>query len=484
MGRRRGPVDCVVLAALALTAPALGLAAELPGAAPAAALPTAGVLGEDAAGVAVPPTDQTRFGVAAGIGETDNVNLTSSHPQSQTLSAADLDFALTRTGSRLDASALGDFTDIDYLQGAYSNQVLGRFDGLALAKLWSDRLKWIVREDYGDAQIDPFAAITPSNLERENLFTTGPDLTLRPSDATFVELEALYGRSSYETSPFDANIGTGSVAVGRQLSALSSLSLVGQVQELKFDNTTVNTDYDRRELYGRYQIQGARTQVEAELGVTQANDVGSWETTPLARLSLARQVSPFSSITLDGGREYTDGAGSFSDLRAGAAGGITIGAVTQTTANYLRNYASAGWVFSRLRTSFGLTGTWERDTYDQDDTFDVNRAEVEANLGRHITQTISADITAGVERDQYPNQGFADKYGTAGGGLTWRPGRWVEVYARYDHAFRSTSGPASAIGLGGGYDENRVFVMVGYRPHTAADEAGGNMGLLPAAPPN
>ena len=450
--------------------PALGLAAELPGAAPAAGLPTAGVLGEDAAGVAVPPTDQTRFGVAAGIGETDNVDLTSSNARSQTLAAADLDFALTRTGSRLDASALGNFTDIDYLQGAYSNQVLGRFDGLALAKLWSDHLKWIVRDDYGESQVDPFAAVTPVNLQRENVFATGPDLTLRPSDSTFIELEALYERSSYQTSPFDGNTASGSIAVGRQLSTLSSLSLVGQVQELRFDNTTVNTDYDRRELYGRYQIKGARTQVEAELGATQANDVGSWETTPLARLSLARQVSPSSSVTIGGGREYTDGAGSFSGLRAGAAGGITVGAVTQTTANYLRNYASAGWRFARLRTSFGLTGTWERDTYDREDIFDVSRVGVEATLGRHITQAISADITAGVDRDQYLNQGFSDKYGTAGGGLTWRPGRWVEVYARYDHAFRRTSGAASLMATGGGYDENRVFVMVGYRPHTAADE--------------
>lgn len=439
------------------------------------------MLGEDAAGLAVPPTDQTRFGVAAGIGETDNVGLTATNRRSQTLAAADLDFALTRGGSRLDASALGNFTDIDYLQGAYSNQVLGRFDGLALAKLWSDRLKWIVRDDYGESQVDPFTAVTPINLERENVFTTGPDLTLRPSDTTFVELEALYGRTSYQKSPFDANTASGSVAVGRQLSALSSLSLVGQVQELRFDNTTVNTNYDRRELYGRYQIRGARTQVAAELGATQANDAGSWKTSPLARLSLARQLSPFSSITLAGGREYTDVSGSFSNLRAGAAGGITVGAVAQTTTNYLRNYASAGWLFSRLRTNFGLTGNWERDTYDRDQIFDVSRAGVGATLGRQIAQTISADITVGIDHDHYLHEGFSENYGTAGGGLTWRPGRWVEVYARYDHSFRHTSGPESLTAPGGGYDENRVFVMIGYRPHTRADEGGGT-GLLPAAP--
>ena len=445
-------------------------------------LPVPSLLSEDAAGIAVPPTDQTHYGIAAGVGETDNVNLSSTNPKSQTLAAADLDFALTRSGSRLDASALGNFTDINYLQHAYGNQLLGRFDGLATAKLWSDRLKWLVRDDYGEAQLDPFAAVTPTNLQRENLFTTGPDLMLRPSERSFVELEALYGRTSYQTSPFDENTGSGSIAVGRQLSALSSLSLVGQAEAQRFSNTTLNTNYDRRELYGKYQARGARTQLSAQLGATQANDTGSWTTTPLVRLSLMRQISPFSSVTLGGGREYTDAAGAFGALRAGAAGGIAVGGVAQTSANYLRNYASAGWMFSRLRTSFGLTGSWERDTYDRQGIYDTTLAGLQAMLGRHLTPTLSADVTAGVDRTKYLNQGFTDTYGTVGAGVTWRPGRWVEVYARYDHSFRRTSGPASLTATGAGYDENRVFVMIGYRPHSAADEAAAGGGMPAMAP--
>jgi hypothetical protein len=446
-------------------------------------LPVPSLLAQDAAGVALPPTDQTLFGVAAGVGETDNVNLSPTNPQAQTLAATDLDFALTRAGSVLDASALGNFMDIDYLQNAYSNQVLGRFDGLAIAKLWSDRLKWLVRDDFGEAQVDPFAPLTPANLERENIVTTGPDLTLRPTAASFVELEGLYGRASYQSSPFDANTATGSIAFGRQLSALSSVSLVAQVQQLRFVNTTVNTDYDRREVFGRYRIQGARTQIDAELGATQADDVGSWSTTPLVRLSLERTVSPFSKITLGGGREYTDAAGSFADLRAGAAGGIALGAVSQTTANYLRNYALAGWEFSRLRTTFGLTGNWERDAYDRQENYDRTSADLEAMLGRQITQTLSADITASANQTKYFNQEFTDHYGTVGAGLIWRPGRWVEVYARYEHSLRRTSGPASVIAPGSGYDENRVFVMIGYRPHAASGVGEAEGGGSPAGMP-
>jgi hypothetical protein len=434
---------------------------------PGALLPGGVFPGEATTGLGAPPAELVRYGIAAGIGETDNVFLSSVNPKSQTLAAADLDFDLRRTGSRLDASALGNFTDIDFLQGAYGNQVLGRFDGLATAKLWSDRLKWLVADDYGEEQTDPFAPITPVNLQRVNVFRTGPDLTLRPSYASFVHLDAYYSQLSYQKSPFDGHNLVGGVELGRQLSSLSSLSLVVQAEELRFDNTTINTDYDRREAYGRYFIQGARTSLDAQLGATQANDVGSsWRTSPLARLKLTRRVSPFSLLTLAGGREYTDAGGSFSSLTAGAGGGIVVGPVVQTTANYLRNYGSAGWLFARLRTTLSATVNWERDTYAAQSIFNATRADLGFNLGRSITTKLSANITGTLDRYEYLNQGFTDKFGTIGGGLAYRPGRWFVVYARYDHAFRRASGTASQGFAGPDYDENRVFIMVGYRPHS------------------
>ena len=452
-----------------------------PGAAlPGAMLPGTQIPGETSTALSPPPADLTLYGIAAGIGETDNVNLSSTNPKSQTLAATNLDFDLRRSGSRLDASALGTFTDLDYLQGAYSNQILGRFDGLATAKLWSDRLKWEFADDYGEEQTDPFAAVTPVNLQRVNVFTTGPDLTLRPSYSTFVNLGAHYEQINYQTSPFSGHTLLGSAEFGRNLSPLSSLSLVVQAEALRFNNTIVNTDYDRREAYGRYVIQGARTSIDAQLGATQANDAGaSWKTSPLVRLRLTRRVSPFSVLTLGGGREYTDAAGSFSSLSSGAGGGIVVAPVAQTTANYVRDYGSAGWEFQRLRTALGLTANWEHDAYDFQTVFDVTREDIGVNLGRDLTPKLALSITGTADRYEYVNQGFTDKFGTIGGGLIYRPGRWFIVYARYDHAFRRASGAPTVLFGQAGYDENRVFVMVGYRPHSEEMDSGSGSGGAP-----
>jgi hypothetical protein len=483
-----------VITALALASPALALgqtappdqsAATVP---PVQAVPGIGSPGAALPGAVMPggalpseagtelgpvPTELTRYGIAAGVGETDNVNLSSTDPKSQTIAATDIDFDLRRTGSRLDASALGNFTDLYYAQGAYSNQILGRFDGLADLKLWSDRLKWDIAEHYGEEQTDPFVAITPANLQRVNVFTTGPDLTLHPSDSTFLNLNAHYSRITYQRNPFDGHNLLGSAEFGHQVSPLSSLSLVVQAEELRFDNTIVNTNYDRRQAYARYLIQGARTSIDAQLGATQADDVSSsWRTGPLARLLLTRRISPFSVITLGGGKEFTDAGGSFSSLTSSAGGSIAVAPVAQTTANYSRTYGSAGWEFVRLRTNVRLTGNWERDIYDLQSVFNATRADLGISLGRALTPLLSVNLSGTAGRYDYLNQGFVDKFGTVGGGLIYRPGRWVIIYARYDHSFRRTSGAPSLLVGGTGYDENRAFIMIGYRPHSDTEAAG------------
>ncbi len=458
--------------------PAVGApAASLPGATvPGVVMPSAGFSGAGAlTGLSMPPANYTEYGAAVGIGATDNVHQSSSHSTSQTLAAANLFFDLIRSGSRLQMSALGNFSDINYLEHAYSNQVLGRFDGFGKLTLWKHHLSWVVQDDYGDQEINPLESMTPTNLQRVNIFSTGPELKLTPTLSSFVDLKALYSRSSYQNSPFDEQAGTGSISIGHRFSEVSSISLVGDVQQLRFDNTTVNRNYQTREYYGRYAVRGARTAIELDAGLAQANDTGAWTSSPLVRLSLSRNVSPFSSITLAGGRDYQNAMGSFAGLSAGAAGGIPIGAVTQTTANALQTYGNAGWEFHRLRTTIALTGAWHRNQYDRQSTFDVTNADVELSLQRKLTPRLSANVTATADRARYFNHGFTDNFATAGAGLTYRPGRWLVIYGTYTHEFRRTSGSAAR---GIRFDDNRGFIMIGYYPHsTGTAPPGAGMGM-------
>lgn len=449
----------------ATSAPGAGApAAVLPGASlPGGSAPFAGLAGAGTTGLTPLPAEYVNYGVSAGLGESDNVNFSPTHPKSQTLSAANLFFDLIRSGSRLDASATGNFSDTDYLEGAYSNQLLGRFDGFADATLWENHLKWLVRDDYGDSQVDVLQSLTPVNLQRINIFSTGPQLTLQPTLSSFVELQGLYSRNTWQNSPFSGNSETGTATVGHDLSRASSISLVGQVEQQQFDNSSFNTNYQVHEYYGHYLLRAARTRVDLEGGVAQANDKGSWSSTPLARLALTRDVSPFSTVSVAGGRDFANAAGSFASLAGDVTGGIPIGSAAQTTGNAVHTYGNFTWDYRRLRTGIDFFGGWERRVYDVQSKYNFALTDVGLSLRRQFTPRLSGDISATLNRGQYGNQGFTNSYGTMGAGLIYRPGTWVVVYGRYDHQLRHSSGLANSLS----YDENRIFVMVGYYPHSS-----------------
>jgi hypothetical protein len=465
----------------AATAPTAGAPAV---GAPAAIVPggflpdtMSGLNGADTTGLTPLPAEFTNYGLSAGLGETDNVNLSPTHPKTQTLSSVNAFFDFIRSGSHLDLNAVGNFGDTDYLEGAYSNQVLGRFDGLADLTAWDHHFKWLVRDDYGDQQIDVLQSLTPVNLQRVNVFSTGPDLTLQPTTTSFVELEGIYSRNSWQDSPFSGNTVSGTATVGHQISPTSTISLVGQIEEERFDNTTVNADYQVREFYGHYALDITRTRLDLQAGVAQANDRGPWSTTPLVRVSASRSVSPFSTLSVAGGRDYTNAMGSFASLAGGTTGGIPVGAATQTTGNALHTYGDVTGEYRRQRTSISLTAEWQRNNYDVQSKFNYVSSDLALSLRRQITPRLSADVMATVDRSQYGNQGFTNDYGTVGTGLIYRPGTWFVIYGRYDHQFRTSSGLAHDLG----YDENRIFVMFGYYPHSSGTglpkEMGGGNGF-------
>src|ERR1700689_425840 len=128
------------------------------------------------------------FGADAGLGETDNVSLAPSNKVSQTMTVADIDFAVLEQSRLFNVNAKGDFSDYDYLQGAYGNELIGRFDGLAKLALVPDRVTWVLQEDSGQSLLDPYLPQTPSNRQNINYVSTGPDVDLRLGGTGFFDV--------------------------------------------------------------------------------------------------------------------------------------------------------------------------------------------------------------------------------------------------------------------------------------------------------
>ena len=408
------------------------------------------------------------YGADVGIGESDNVTLVQTDKISQTIAIADLDFDLKDQSRRFDVDAKGNFSDLDYLQGAYSNQLIGRFDGRADVALIPERVIWVLTESFGQSQIDPFLAVVPTNLENTNYVATGPDASFRLSPTVFLDLSARYAKTTYQTDPFDSNTVVGSAAVGRALSAQSSASINGSFERVSFDNTEVNTNFDRSSVYAHYEVQGARTQLTANLGATKVDQGLESFTGPNAKLKLLRKLSSVSTLTLTIGRDITDASTAFSNLQSGAIGGIVTAPAAVSLNNYIVTYGSLNWEYARNRTSIGVSGTWEKDSYDGSPLLDLNRSTAEFRIERRLTRALTAQLLGRLYRNEYSNTDFSETDGLVGAALIFRAGRGLEIKLRYDHSSRAVSGIADEPGVGNGdYGENRAFLTIGYRPRPA-----------------
>jgi hypothetical protein len=401
------------------------------------------------------------YGADVGIGESDNVTLVETNRVSQTIAVTDLDLDFKDQTRRFAADAKGAFTYLDYLQNAYSNQLLGRFDGSAQLALIPERVTWVLTESFGQSQIDPFVAAVPTNLQNVNYVATGPDAAFRFGPTVFLDLIARYAKTTYQTEPFDSNAVIGSAALGLALSPQSSISLNGSFKRMLFDNTEVNTDFNRSSAYVRYEIQGARTDLTANLGVTKVDQGSQSFTGPDAKLQLSRQLSSVSKLTFTFGRDITDASTAFANLQSGAIGGIVTGPAALSLNNYTVTYGTVAWEYARNRTTFAVSGSWERDSYDGQPLQDLTRGSAEFRVERKLSSVLTAQLRGRVFRNEYTNTDFTETDGLVGAALMYREGRGLEIKLRYDHASRVVSG------VGSGYSENQVFLTIGYRPRTA-----------------
>jgi hypothetical protein len=413
------------------------------------------------------------YGADVGIGESDNVTLVQTDKVSQTIAIADLDFDLKDQTRRFDVDAKGNFSDLDYLQNAYGNQLIGRFDGRADVSLIPERVIWVLTESFGQAQIDPFVAVVPTNLQNINYVATGPEASFRLGPTVFLDLSARYAKATYETDPFDSSTVLGSAALGRALSAQSSISINGSFERVSFDNTVVNTNFDRSSAFAHYEIQGARTDLTANLGVTKIDQGLVSFTGPDAKLQLLRKLSSVSTLKFTVGRDITDGSTAFANLQSGAIGGIVTGPAVVSPNNYTVTYGSIDWEYARNRTTIGVSGTWEKDSYDGQPLLDLTRGSAEFRLERKLTSLLTAQLLGRVYRTEYANTDFSETDGLVGAALMFRAGRGLEIKLRYDHSSRAVSGVGVVSGVGAvpgaitGYGENRAFLTIGYRPRAA-----------------
>jgi Putative beta-barrel porin 2 len=401
---------------------------------------------------------ESAWDVSAGLGETDNIRLTPTDKQSDTIGELGGDILWREQRRTFGADVTGDLAYLDYLHGYYSSEVAGNLQGNLQYALVPQLLRWTLSDNFGQGVIDPLAAVTPANREYINYASTGPDLTLPLNELNALLVDLRYSNIKYQRSPLSNNRYAATVGLRHQLSAASAISFNVRDELIRFDNSQLNPNYDQQSAYLRFDSGGLRTRLEMELGLNRVKMEQGTTSGALVRLAATRQLSPAASIVLTVGHELSDAGEDFRTLQAVGGGGLATQQVQPTADPFTNNYATFEWSYQRNRTTFGLGGGYYKVTYQmsQSQGLNENRLTVDAHAARHLTPVLEASLLAQFEREDFYNTLGNSNVATLTGLLTWRASRMLSVVVEYDHARRESELGATS------YIDNRGWLKLRY----------------------
>jgi hypothetical protein len=393
---------------------------------------------------------------SAGAGSTDNVMRTESGEQSETILSAGMQIDIDEETRRLDTTVVGNLDYLHYVDDTFDDEMVGRLDANLRLALAPGRFFWDFGDNYGQAQVDPFAPVTPENREDVNYFSTGPHLGFKLGSSGFAEFAARYSDVAYEISPFDSQRIFVAAGAGRELASGSKLSLHADWLQTDFDQELTNTDYELGSAYVRYEVKGARTEFAANAGAI-AFDGANEDTGPLLQISLTRQMSSASTLVLGAGHEFTDAATAFRDRPSLLQGVSSTGAATISSDVFTRNYVNLDWNYDRHRSGVVAAVRYSDDEYETRPELDVARTEFYLAFERQMTPAFTGRLFGAYSVSDYKNANFEDEVSTLGLSMGYLMGRHLSLTLDLNHEQRKVDGG------GTGYDETRGFLRLNYR---------------------
>jgi hypothetical protein len=405
-----------------------------------------------------------------GLVYSDNVTRTR-NGSGDTLALLGLVGDTSRQGPRVDYRLASDIALVKYLRSNYQTQPFGYLDGSGDLWIVPGVFSWTGRETYTETVIDPFAPVTPDNLESLNYATTGPRFTLRPTLRTTLTLDGTYSyMNSSSKSPLYVNIDNhryaGAVTLSHAFSNTSSAYITGSHEKVEFTDTVDNNNFKQDQALAGFKVADARTALDLSGGYTKLHEsvLATVQTLrgprelpqsqvpggAVWRVELSRQTSPSSRLSLHATKQVTDSANL---LRLNLDQPVpTSAAVRLTTGDpFTDRELGATWRFTAARTTFALGYLDIRERYKTHPTSDRNVKDATALLGRQLSPVLNWDIGAEFERQDFAIGGSSNTV-NAITSLRWQIGRQLSLRFLYAHSALTPHG----------YSENQVGVTASY----------------------
>ncbi|HNR22512.1 MAG TPA: hypothetical protein PKL49_05765 [Steroidobacteraceae bacterium] len=400
--------------------------------------------------------------LSIGAFHSDNIGRTSVDERSETVGEAGLQFGIARDQGRLTADVSADLRYRKYFDNAYDEELMGGLSGLLTYRFLPDRFSWVVQDNFGKALIDPRAVESPDNRQSTNYFSTGPDFRLPVGDRTEILLSGRWSDASFSESNADSQRLTGNVGLVRHLGTDSSLSLNAMAERVEFDDEIFNSNYDRQSAFIGYDTRGARTVVSLRAGYTAMHDFGDTTDGPLFDLTVARELSARSTLTLNAGTNLTDSVNAMrrdQDISGVSVEG-DIGIVSGDP--FQSDYVSIGLALAGVRTSLDLVADWRAEDHERDAVLNRDSIGAAATLTRRLSPTLSMSIYGRWTSEDFSDSDVEFDEWLFGADLDWEFARRFGLTFRVDRYEGSGDTPFGTDQRD--YTENRYALDLTYTP--------------------
>jgi hypothetical protein len=398
-----------------------------------------------------------------GVNYTDNVSRSQVDEESETIGTAGLLLGITTDRPNLDADVAAHLEYLHYLDDTFDSEVVGGVNAFVAYAFIPERFLWVVEDNFSQISSDITAVDTPDNRENVNFLSTGPDFTIGLTARTSLQLSGRVSDAYYEERETDSQGLSGSVALIRQMSDASSLSLNGSTSETDYDEE-VFSDFRIDSAFLRWQTVTERTTLILDGGydrvvqddpfnLTEDDESGGF----LARLELSRAVGARSRVGVIAGTglETPDqGLQRIQDV-IGVDPGDDEDAIVGSDA-YRADYAFLSFNTDWERGTFAAVVDYRSESHETEIEADRDAYGALIEVSRQISRRFTADLNGRYTKNDFSETGFAFDEWSVGAGLSMQVSERLSFQARVAHIEGSSDDGTRD------FDENTAYIGFSY----------------------
>jgi hypothetical protein len=407
------------------------------------------------------PDNSWFLGLDAGVRYTDNVSRSNVDEQSESVGVASLLFGINTDRPKLDADVSANLEYREYLDDTFDSELAGGVAALVSYAFIPERFVWVVTDNFTQVASNITAVSTPDNRENVNYLSTGPDVTIGLTGRTSLLLSGRANDTYYEEADTDSEGFSGSLALIRQMSDDSALSLNATTTDVDFDEEFF-IDYRIDSAFLRWSTETERTTLILDGGYNRIDsdtDTSDDSTSDglLARVEVSRAVGARSRVGLTAGTGFeTPGQGLRRDQDVvGVDPNVVEDAIVGGDA-YRADYAYLTFTTEWERSSFSAVIDTRSETHEAFEAADRDVYGALVRMERQISQRFTVDVSGTYAKDDLTGIDFEFDEWSVGLGARWQLSERFAIQTRLTHIEGSSEDGTRD------FDENTAYIGFSY----------------------